>query len=39
MINEETDIDAERERVAISVEHLEPELAQELYDKLTADLA
>lgn len=38
-MNEETDIDAERERVAILVEHLEPELAQELYDKLTADLA
>jgi len=38
-MNEETDIEERRERIAISVEHLEPELAQAEYDKLTADLA
>jgi hypothetical protein len=34
-MNEETDIDAERERVALQVEHLDPETAQKEYDRLT----
>ncbi len=38
-MNNEQDIDTYRERVAIEVQDLPPAEAQELYDKLTADLA
>ena len=32
------DIDAERERVAIEVEHLEPAYAQVIYDRRVAEM-